>query len=280
MTLNMRIREAKQILHTELSNSPSPREDADHLLMSLCNYSKAQLITQAEKSLTPAQQETLQNWLQRRQAGEPIAYIIGKRGFWTLDLQVTPATLIPRPETELLVETVLTKLELIQSARILDLGTGSGAIALALKAQRLQDDVTATDACQQALAVAQKNAQENKLAIKFVHGCWFKPLDPQCFDIIASNPPYVDANDPHLHSGDVRFEPQSALVAAQNGLADLAHIIHHALPYLNPNGWLLLEHGYQQGPATRTLLKQRGYHAITTLTDLLGHERITCGQIG
>lgn len=206
-----------------------------------------------------------------------MAYLIGQREFWSLPLQVNNSTLIPRPDTEVLVETAL-QLSLPPAARVLDLGTGTGAIALALKSSQPQWQVTAVDRERAAVTLAQHNANSLKLAVAVIQSDWFAALPEQQFDLIVSNPPYIDGDDPHLQQGDVRFEPTTALVAAQQGLADLFHIIDTAPLFLAPAGWLVLEHGWQQGAAVRSQLTRQGYQQVTTVCDYANLERVTIGQ--
>ena len=219
------------------------------------------------------------DFLSRRLAGEPVAYILGQQGFWKLDLEVAPHTLIPRPDTELLVETAL---ELLPAtpARMLDLGTGTGAIALALASERPAWQVMAVDRIDEAVALAERNRQRlqlNNVHVRTSH--WYDALDGERFDLIISNPPYIRAEDPHLVAGDVRFEPSSALVAGQEGLDDLRVIIAQAPGHLLPGGWLLLEHGYDQAADVRELLSQQGFGDVCSRIDLGGHERISLGRL-
>ncbi len=275
----MQVQQARHILRTQLdSYSDSPREDADRLLMVLLGFSKALLFSQADTLLTDQQQAQLRTWLHRRQQGEPVAYITGQQGFWTLDLSVSDATLIPRPETELLVELALERLPINQSCQVLDLGTGTGAVALAIQSERPKAQITAVDLSQEALQVARKNAYHLNFSVRFLQGSWFEPLVPTLFDLIVSNPPYIDAQDVHLFQGDVRFEPRSALIAAEHGLADLAHLIQTAPSYLKKGGWLLLEHGYQQGSCVHQLFNAHDYRAVVSVRDFAGCQRVTLGR--
>jgi release factor glutamine methyltransferase len=216
----------------------------------------------------------------RRQSGEPVAYITGRRGFWSFDLRVSPDTLIPRPETELLVEMALEYLPASRPQMVLDLGTGSGAIALALAKERPLARIIAVDASPAALAVAEANAVEQKLAnIHFEHGDWFAGLANQRFDVIVSNPPYIEADDAHLVQGDLRFEPRSALAAGDDGLSDIRVIVHGAPGHLNPQGWLMVEHGWRQGAVIRQLFAEAGFVAVETEQDLEQRERVTLGRL-
>ena len=217
--------------------------------------------------------------LARRVAGEPVAYLTGRRGFWSLELQVSAATLIPRPETELLIELALARLPSDRPLRIADLGTGSGAIALALAHERRNAQVLATDASVDALAIAQANAMALELGnVGFRHGDWFAPLAGERFDLVASNPPYIAQDDAHLAQGDLRHEPRMALASGRDGLDALRVIAHAAPAHLQPGGWLLLEHGWEQGQAVRGLLHAAGLVEVGTARDLARHERISFGR--
>ncbi|MBP1129306.1 release factor glutamine methyltransferase [Serratia sp. PL17] len=261
-----------------LTQSESARRDAEILLGFVTGRARTFLMAFGETLLTHQQQEQLERLLVRRERGEPVAYLIGEREFWSLPLSVSPATLIPRPDTECLVELALERLP-PSPCTILDLGTGTGAIALALASERPDCSVTGVDLQPEAVALAQHNAQ--KLAIgnvQFLQGSWFAPLTGQTYALIASNPPYIDAADPHLAQGDVRFEPSSALVAQQHGLADLSAIVQQAPLHLQPQGWLLLEHGWQQGESVRALLHAAGFISIATRRDYGDNDRVTFGQ--
>ena len=216
--------------------------------------------------------------LERRRAGEPVAYILGHQGFWSLDLEVAPHTLIPRPDTELLVETAL-QLAPATPQRVLDLGSGSGAIALALASERGGWQVIGVDRIAEAVALAERNRQRLKLGnAEFRQSSWFDGLAGERFDLILSNPPYIAADDRHLGEGDVRFEPLSALVAGVDGLDDIRQIIAQAPRHLQAGGWLLLEHGYDQAEAVRELLAAAGFTAVDSRRDLGGHQRISLGR--
>lgn len=216
--------------------------------------------------------------LQARLAGEPVAYLLGRRGFWTLDLAVTADTLIPRPETELLVQLALQRLPDAGDSQVLDLGTGSGAIALAIAVERPGARVVATDASAAALAVTQANADRHGLGnVQFVLGDWFAPLAEQRFNLIASNPPYIAQGDPHLRQGDLRFEPAAALASGSDGLDAIRRIIAAAPLHLHAGGWLLLEHGWDQGAAIRDLLAIAGFSQVATEQDLEARDRVTLG---
>ncbi|CAM4201602.1 peptide chain release factor N(5)-glutamine methyltransferase [Serratia silvae] len=261
-----------------LTHSDSAKRDAEILLGFVTGRARTYLLAFGETLLSAEQVEQLTVLLARRERGEPVAYLVGEREFWSLPLSVSPATLIPRPDTECLVELALERLPAAPCA-ILDLGTGTGAIALALASERPDCELTGIDLQPEAVALAQHNAQ--KLAInnaRFLQGDWFTPVAGQKFALIASNPPYIDEADPHLGQGDIRFEPGSALVAAEQGLADLAAIVQQAADYLEPEGWLLLEHGWQQGENVRTLLNAEGFIAVATHRDYGGNDRVTLGQ--
>ncbi|WP_323891318.1 peptide chain release factor N(5)-glutamine methyltransferase [Aeromonas caviae] len=273
----MQIQQARAHIMATLASGESPRADADALLCHLLDCRRSYLMTWPEHELDAAQQATLAGWLARRLNGEPIAHLIGEREFWSLPLKVSPATLIPRPDTEVLVEQALARLPGGPCA-LLDLGTGTGAIALALKSERPDADVWAVDSMPAAAALARTNSAALGLPIEVRDGSWFAPLsDAPRFAMIVSNPPYIDGTDPHLHEGDVRFEPRSALVAEEQGLADIRLIVTQAPAHLVPGGWLLLEHGWDQGEAVRQLLLQQGYVQVETVRDYGDNERVTLG---
>lgn len=254
------------------------RAEAELLLLHLLQQPRSWLFAHADDPLEMDVQTSYQQLLARREAGEPVAYLVGHRGFWTLDLEVTPATLIPRPETELLVELALQRLPLVAACSVADLGTGSGAIALAIARERPRARVVATDASAAALAVAQRNAQHLGLGnVVFAHGDWLAPLAGQHFDLIVSNPPYIEAADPHLTQGDLRFEPPAALASGPDGLDAIRHIVRDARAHLHPDGWLLFEHGWNQGPAARALLTEAGYAEVFTAQDLELRDRVSGG---
>ncbi len=275
----MQIQQARAHIMATLASGESSRADADALLCHLLDCRRSYLMTWPEHELDAAQQATLAGWLARRLNGEPIAHLIGEREFWSLPLKVSPATLIPRPDTEVLVEQALARLPGGPCA-LLDLGTGTGAIALALKSERPDADVWAVDRMPAAAALARTNSAALGLPIEVRDGSWFAPLsDAPRFAMIVSNPPYIDGTDPHLHEGDVRFEPRSALVAEEQGLADIRLIVTQAPAHLVPGGWLLLEHGWDQGEAVRQLLLQQGYVQVETVRDYGDNERVTLGRL-
>lgn len=253
--------------------------DAELLLAHALGQSRAYLRAWPEHMLTDQQVSIFAALVARRVVGEPIAHILGRREFWSLDLEVTPATLIPRPDTELLVELALARIPVDAELDIVDLGTGSGAIALAVARERPRCRVTATDVSAAALAVARDNARRLAIGnVVFQHGAWYAGLGRQRFDAILSNPPYIRADDPHLQQGDVRFDPLSALVSGADGLDDLRVIVAGAPAHLRPGGWLLVEHGYDQGEAVRRLFAAAGLADIQGTNDLAGHPRVTLGR--
>lgn len=255
------------------------RIDAEVLLAHTLSRTRTYLYAHPEAMLTQQQLLLFQKNVARRSLGTPVAHITGTREFWSLPLSVTDETLIPRPETELLVELMLSKLASRSNARILDLGTGSGAIALALAKERSDWHITACDCSEGALKTAEENARKLNLHnIRFYHSDWFEQItEPQTFHAIASNPPYIAANDPHLHKGDLRFEPQNALVSGLDGLSALRHIIKHGIARLEPDGLLLIEHGYDQKEAVTSMLDYYGYLQVQCWKDFQGHDRVSGG---
>jgi release factor glutamine methyltransferase len=262
-----------------LCGGDSPKRDAEILLSFVTGKSRSWLMAFDETLLNDQQLTQLDALLLRRAQGEPIAHLIGEREFWSLPLRVNDATLIPRPDTEILVEQALVRLPATPS-RILDLGTGTGAIALAIASERPDSQVVGVDRIEAAVALAQLNAEQLGLSnASFLLSHWFRDLSPSRFDLIVSNPPYIDANDIHLGQGDVRFEPRSALVAEEAGLADLRTLIEQAPHWIVAGGWLLLEHGWQQEHAVRQLMIENGYQAVATANDYGGNPRVTFGQL-
>lgn len=261
------------------SISDSARLEAEILLAHVLDCSHGQLLARYDAPLDRTTQTGFDALLTRRLAGEPVAYLLGCREFWSLDLRVTPDVLIPRPETELLVERALHALRDRRAARALDLGTGSGAIALALARERADIRITATDASPAALAVARDNARRLGLqGIEFMESDWFAALPGRGYDLIVSNPPYVAAGDPALQTAVAEYEPAAALYAGEAGLGALFRIIDSAPAHLGDAGTLLLEHGAMQGKAVRDRLRQAGFTHIETWPDLAGHPRVSGGN--
>ncbi|MBT1870720.1 peptide chain release factor N(5)-glutamine methyltransferase [Enterobacter mori] len=263
---------------SELSESESPKRDAEILLEHVTGKSRTYLLAFGETLLTAEQEAQLAALLARRKTGEPVAHLVGEREFWSLPLYVSAATLIPRPDTECLVEQALARLP-TAACSILDLGTGTGAIAVALATERPDCTVTAVDVMPDAVTLAQRNVERLGLGnVTVLQSSWFTALENRLFALIVSNPPYIDEHDPHLAQGDVRFEPLTALVAANEGLADLDHIVTTSRQHLLPGGWLLVEHGWTQGNAVRALFTNAGYREVATCRDYGGNERLTLGQ--
>jgi release factor glutamine methyltransferase len=251
--------------------------DAEILLAHCLGKSRTWLYTWPDAAVSEVCAGQFRGLVQRRIMGEPVAYLTGHREFWSLDLAVTTSTLIPRPETETLVEWAL-ELLLPERADVVDLGTGTGAIALALATERPAWRVTGVDRSDAALAVARDNVRRCGLNnVNVARSDWFIALAGQRFDLVVSNPPYIEEDDEHLAQGDVRFEPRMALVAGKAGLDDIRGIVDQAPDFLRPGGWLLLEHGYRQGVDVRALLQQRGFAAVATRQDLAGQDRISGG---
>lgn len=269
------------VRHTlaEATHRLGDRVDAEVLLAYALSKPRSWLIAHAEDELSLEHASAYKLLIEQREAGEPVAYITGRRGFWSLDLEVTPDTLIPRPETELLVELALERLPLDKACHVLDLGTGSGAIALAMARERTQAQIIATDASAEALAVAQHNARRHHVGnVSFEHGDWFAPVSDRRFDVIVSNPPYIESSDPHLQQGDLRFEPMSALASGKDGLDDIRRIVRDAGLHLVKGGWLLFEHGWNQGDAVRVLLRNAGFVELSTARDLEQRDRVSMGR--
>ncbi|WP_342608203.1 peptide chain release factor N(5)-glutamine methyltransferase [Vibrio tritonius] len=266
------------ISQLEASGSDSPSLDAAVLLCHTLDKPRSYLLTWPDKLLNQDQLTQFNQLIERRVQGEPVAYIIGEREFWSLPLKVSPSTLIPRPDTERLVEVALEKAG--EQGAILDLGTGTGAIALALASELPHREVVGIDLQPQAQQLASSNAERlNITNVTFLHGSWFEPLQSGTkFALIVSNPPYIEKNDPHLTQGDVRFEPLTALVAEDNGLADIKYISQEARAFLTDQGWLAFEHGYDQGEAVRSIMINLGYHQVATVQDYAGQDRVTLGQ--
>ena len=253
--------------------------DSRALLRAALDVSDTYLIAHPGQTLTDRQRERYLAWIERRRAGEPIAYLTGEREFYSLAFKVTPAVLIPRPETELLVEAALERVPVHAPFRVLDLGTGSGCVAVAIAKDRPRAQVTATEVSRDALAVARENAARHGSGIEFIESDWLDALAGRRFDLVVSNPPYVAERDPHLSQGDSRFEPRAALVAGTDGLSCIRLIITQARAHLDPGGGLLFEHGYEQAARCRALLAQAGYFEVATRHDLAGSERVSGGRV-
>lgn len=260
------------------SVSGTPKLDSELLLGHALKKDRVWLFTWPEFSLNTHQKTAAMQLINRRRMGEPVAYILGKKDFWSLSLKVSPSTLIPRPDTEHVVEQALA-ISSPDTKTVLDLGTGTGAIALALAKEHPPWEVTGVDCRADSVSLAQENARLNQINnAVFFQSDWFSALCDARFDLIVTNPPYIDKDDPHLQKDDVRFEPVTALIAAENGLKDIRYITAHAPQHLTSSGWLVCEHGYSQGKAVRVIFKQHGFEEIKTFTDLSGHERVTLGR--
>lgn len=268
----------RRVLDRLAGTSPSARADAEILFCHVLQCSTVRLRLDSERPLVAAVRQRLDALVERRLAGEPVAYLIGERGFWTLDLAVDRRALIPRPETELLVERALSLLP-GRSARVVDLGTGSGAIALALAGERPGWQITAIERDPATLALARSNGIRLKLGVDWRQGNWLQPLAGERVDLIVANPPYIAAEDPHLAVGDLRFEPRHALASGGDGLDALRVIIRDAPRHLRPGGWLAVEHGYDQEAAVQRLFAAQGFLDIRTHRDLGGQPRVTEGKV-
>ena len=288
MTYQQWLADTVQALN-QINPTENGKVDALVLLQHATGKSRTQILAFDETEIDEKVRLKLTALLDRRLKGEPIAYILGEKEFWSLPLNVSEGTLIPRPDTEILVEKALQialeKLEENPSHfRILDLGTGTGAIALALASElslicqkkAIQLDVIGVDLMPEVVKLAQSNAEKNQLDVQFLQSRWFEHVEGQ-FDIIVSNPPYIDETDEHLSQGDVRFEPRSALVAGENGLADLRHLVECAPVHLKDNGYLLLEHGWKQGEEVRSIFWQNHWQGVATIRDYGDNERVTLG---
>ena len=277
--LHVILKDAQLILSQGLSMGiDEAGVDVRLLMQQVLNVNHAWLISHANDVLSAEQMNAFNAIFKRRLAGEPMAYILGQREFYGLNLKTTSATLIPRPDTEILVESALAKIRTDIPSNVLDLGTGSGAIALAIASQSPWAKITAVDFSEEALHVAQENAATLNLNhVTFKQSTWFSEIGHQQFDLIVSNPPYIAKDDVHLQQGDLRFEPITALASGADGLDDIRVIVAHAPQHLNQNGWLILEHGYDQADAASRLLADRGFTQVSHALDLAGIERVTMG---
>lgn len=259
------------------NNSSSAVLDAELLLAHCLQKNRSYLLAWNDSIPSVEQQKHFQQLITKRQQGIPVAYLVGKKAFWSLELAVSPAVLIPRPETEHLVEVALDKIAHINQPTILDLGTGSGAIALALATERPDARIIASDTSTAALAIAQRNKDHYQLNnVTLLHSDWFSTIPAQHFDLIVSNPPYIENNDPHLQ-GDIQYEPQQALTSGTDGLAAIRTIISHANTYLKPNAYLILEHGYNQGSHVRAILTKASFKRVVSIKDYAQLERLSLG---
>ncbi|WP_250655025.1 peptide chain release factor N(5)-glutamine methyltransferase [Alkalimarinus coralli] len=269
---------ADVLRQSELPESETPALDKEVLLCHVLNKDRTYLFTWPEKTLDEQQLSAFYALLERRQKGEPVAYLTGVREFWSLSLKVDQSTLIPRPDTERLVEVAL---EVMPDSplNVVDLGTGTGAIALALASERKHWMLTGIDQSEEAVSLAKENASLNRLErVGFKVGSWCDGIPPRSVDLVVSNPPYIASTDPHLREGDVRFEPLSALVAEQNGLSDIVDIAKQSSECLTANGWLMIEHGFEQAAEVRRIFKGYGYTDVSSYQDLSGNDRVTIGR--
>lgn len=253
--------------------------DAQILLTHATGYERTHIVAWPEKDLDNEQQKSFMDLVRRRATGTPIAHITGRREFWSLDFETDDSTLIPRPETETLVEFILSKFADKPHRDLLDMGTGTGAIAIALATEKPQWSITGSDISQAAIELAMRNsARHDTVNTRFIHSDWFQRFDAQRFDIIISNPPYIAEDDPHLMQGDLRFEPRTALTSGTDGMTAIEHLCSHAGQYLNDGGWLVIEHGFDQQQRVADCFHANGFAAIETAEDLSGHTRMTAGK--
>lgn len=259
----------------------SAKVDVERLLCFVLQCERSYLFTWPERELSLSQQQHYSQLLERRKQGEPIAHILGYQGFWSFDLEVSSDTLIPRADTEVVVEVALRLLADRPAPTLVDLGTGTGAIALAIAVERPDAQVMGCDLLDTVVALAERNQKRLKVSnVEWLQSDWFSALQGKQFDLIVSNPPYIEPDDHHLCEGDLRYEPHTALVADEQGLADLRHILQTAPRHLNRGGWLVLEHGYDQAAKVRALLQMQGYSKVESIQDYGGNERVSIGCIG
>lgn len=277
---HMYIRQALQLARQSLAeSSPTADLDAQVLLCHVLQCNSAHLIAWPEKELDTAQQRHFLQLIKKRSQGHPVSHLTGQREFWSLDFLVDDSTLIPRPETETLIEYVLEKFSSQTSLKLLDMGTGTGAIAIVLATENPGWQVHACDISPQAVKLAERNRDKHQLAnLQILQSDWFSNIDDTDYDIIISNPPYIPEGDPHLKQGDVRFEPASALVSGNDGMYDIEHLCSHAKQQLKDSGWLIVEHGYDQAKQVADCFTKNGYSEITQRQDLSGHTRMTAGR--
>lgn len=261
-----------------LSHLDNPKFEAESLLAFVLQCNRSRIIAFPERKIEHDQYVQYMNLVKQRESGMPFAYLTGEKEFYDLTLKVTPATLIPRADTELLVETALSKIQGNSSYKVIDMGTGSGAIALTLKKHRPNTKVIAVDQSLEALSVAKENGERLALDVEFIHSDWFSNVQGNDFDLIVSNPPYIEEHDEHLVGDGVKYEPITALVADDDGYSDLFHLIQSSLPLLKEDGWLMMEHGFEQGEKLRAEFTKQGYQNVATLKDLGENDRITIGQ--
>ena len=261
-----------------LSHLDNPKFEAESLLAFVLQCNRSRIIAFPEKTLQPHEHQRYLALVSQRQSGVPYAYLVGEKEFYDLTLKVSPATLIPRADTELLVDTALSKMAPQMQYSVIDMGTGSGAIALTIKKHRPLANVTAVDQSLDALLVAKDNAETLHLDVNFIQSDWFNNVADCEFDFIVSNPPYIEHNDAHLIGDGVRYEPITALVADDDGYSDLFQLIDQSFGLLKQKGWLMMEHGFEQGAQLRAQFEKKGYRNVETLKDLGGNDRITIGQ--
>ncbi|HIF51852.1 MAG TPA: peptide chain release factor N(5)-glutamine methyltransferase [Thiotrichaceae bacterium] len=270
----------QRLIASDNTDSDSVRLDTEILLCSVLKCERTHLYSYPEQILSNDESESFNALVDKRSQGHPIAHLTKQKEFWSLSFHVTKDTLIPRPETELLVEIALERIPINSTKHILDLGTGSGAIAIAIASERSLAMVTATDASDKALNIAKHNADLNNIDnINFIESNWFVGLNSNAYDLIISNPPYISNDDKHLKQGDVRFEPLSALASGKDGLDDLRTIIHQSTNHLEKQAWLLVEHGYNQGAQVRQLFTENNFTSVTTIKDYSDNDRVSIGYL-